>query len=104
MVHRRFPVGPLGEMPYFKKVVLAHQLHHSEKYGGVPFGLFFGPQVRGRRCNPTSSAGSQCCMLCLLVCWDLDCNIRGAWGAYACNCPSSACVKGDEGCLPMDYL
>ena len=45
MVHRRFPVGPLAEMPYFKKITLAHQLHHSEKFGGVPFGLFLAAQV-----------------------------------------------------------
>ena len=38
-------LGPLAEMPYFKKITLAHQLHHSEKFGGVPFGLFLAAQV-----------------------------------------------------------
>ncbi len=44
LVHRRFPVGPIAEVPYLKRVAVAHQLHHSEKYGGIPWGMFFGPQ------------------------------------------------------------
>ena len=44
LVHRRFPVGPIAEVPYLKRVAIAHQLHHSEKYNGVPWGLFLGPQ------------------------------------------------------------
>ena len=43
LVHRRFPVGPLGDVPYLRRVALAHKMHHSEKYGGVPWGLFLGP-------------------------------------------------------------
>ena len=31
-------------MPYLRRVAVAHQLHHSEKYGGVPWGMFLGPQ------------------------------------------------------------
>ena len=31
-------------MPYLKRCAVAHQLHHSEKYGGVPWGMFLGPQ------------------------------------------------------------
>ena len=49
LVHRRFPVGPIADLPAMKRIVVAHQLHHSEKYGGVPFGMFLGPQVRRRR-------------------------------------------------------
>ena len=45
LVHRRFPVGPIAEVPYLKRVAIAHKLHHSEKYDGVPWGLFLGPQV-----------------------------------------------------------
>jgi hypothetical protein len=45
LVHRRFPVGPIAELPYMKRVMVAHKLHHSEKYGGVPYGLFLGAQV-----------------------------------------------------------
>ena len=26
-----------------KRCALAHQLHHSEKYNGVPWGMFLGP-------------------------------------------------------------
>ena len=25
-------------------IAVAHKLHHTEKYGGVPFGMFLGPQ------------------------------------------------------------
>jgi beta-carotene 3-hydroxylase len=45
LVHRRFPVGPI-DVPYLKRVAIAHKLHHSEKYDGVPWGLFLGPQAR----------------------------------------------------------
>lgn len=44
LVHRRFPVGPIANNPTLRRIALAHQLHHSEKYGGLPFGLFLGPQ------------------------------------------------------------
>jgi beta-carotene 3-hydroxylase len=44
LVHRRFPVGPIADVPALQRIAAAHKLHHSEKYGGVPFGLFLGPQ------------------------------------------------------------
>lgn len=44
LVHKRFPVGPIARLPAMRRVVAAHKLHHSEKYGGVPWGLFLGPQ------------------------------------------------------------
>ncbi|KAL3653557.1 hypothetical protein CASFOL_003238 [Castilleja foliolosa] len=44
LVHRRFPVGPIANVPYFRRVAAAHQLHHSDKFSGVPFGLFLGPK------------------------------------------------------------
>ncbi|KAK9147421.1 hypothetical protein Scep_006178 [Stephania cephalantha] len=44
LVHRRFPVGPIANVPYFRKVAAAHQMHHSEKFEGVPYGLFLGPK------------------------------------------------------------
>lgn len=28
-----------------KKIAVAHQLHHAEKYGGAPWGMFLGPLV-----------------------------------------------------------
>ncbi|XP_062074410.1 beta-carotene hydroxylase 2, chloroplastic-like [Humulus lupulus] len=43
LVHRRFPVGPIANVPYLRKVAAAHQFHHSDKFGGVPYGLFLGP-------------------------------------------------------------
>ena len=46
LVHRRFPVGPLAQMPYMKRIAVAHQIHHSEKYQGAPWGMFLGPQVK----------------------------------------------------------
>ncbi|KAI4319996.1 hypothetical protein MLD38_033525 [Melastoma candidum] len=44
LVHKRFPVGPIANVPYLRKVAAAHQLHHSDKFGGVPYGLFLGPK------------------------------------------------------------
>ncbi|GMH33767.1 hypothetical protein BSKO_01601 [Bryopsis sp. KO-2023] len=44
LVHKRFPVGPIANVPYLKRVAAAHKLHHSEKYGGLPWGMFLGPQ------------------------------------------------------------
>lgn len=52
LVHRRFPVGPIADVPYFQKVAAAHQLHHADTFNGVPYGLFLGPmeleEVGGR--------------------------------------------------------
>ncbi|KAL0299572.1 UNVERIFIED_CONTAM: Beta-carotene hydroxylase 2, chloroplastic [Sesamum radiatum] len=42
LVHRRFPVGPIANVPYFRRAAAAHQLHHSDKFNGVPYGLFLG--------------------------------------------------------------
>ena len=47
LVHRRFPVGPIAELPYMKRVAVAHKLHHADKYAGAPWGMFLGPQVSG---------------------------------------------------------
>ncbi|KAJ7529482.1 hypothetical protein O6H91_15G052500 [Diphasiastrum complanatum] len=44
LVHRRFPVGPIADIPYFQKVASAHQLHHADLFDGVPYGLFLGPK------------------------------------------------------------
>ncbi|KAI6702085.1 hypothetical protein NL676_011221 [Syzygium grande] len=44
LVHRRFPVGPIANVPYLRKVAAAHQIHHSDKFDGVPYGLFLGPK------------------------------------------------------------
>ncbi|BFG31776.1 hypothetical protein CerSpe_180500 [Prunus speciosa] len=44
LVHRRFPVGPIADVPYLRKVAAAHYLHHSCILNGVPFGLFLGPK------------------------------------------------------------
>lgn len=40
----REQVGPIADIPYFKRVALAHKLHHANKLEGVPFGLFRGPE------------------------------------------------------------
>ncbi|XP_040987957.1 beta-carotene hydroxylase 2, chloroplastic-like [Juglans microcarpa x Juglans regia] len=42
LVHRRFPVGPIANVPYLRRVAAAHHLHHSDRFGGVPYGLFLG--------------------------------------------------------------
>lgn len=44
LVHRRFPVGPIADVPYFRRVAAAHSIHHTEKFEGVPYGLFLGPK------------------------------------------------------------
>lgn len=44
LVHKRFPVGPIANVPYFRKVAAAHQLHHMDLFDGVPYGLFLGPK------------------------------------------------------------
>ncbi|CAM6038813.1 unnamed protein product [Sphagnum compactum] len=44
LVHRRFPVGPVADVPYLQKVAAAHQLHHADLFGGIPYGLFLGPE------------------------------------------------------------
>ncbi|KAE8657306.1 Beta-carotene 3-hydroxylase 2 [Hibiscus syriacus] len=45
LVHRRFPVGPIANVPNLRRVAAAHQLHHADKFGGIPYGLFLGPQA-----------------------------------------------------------
>ncbi|KAF7149452.1 hypothetical protein RHSIM_Rhsim03G0191100 [Rhododendron simsii] len=44
LVHKRFAVGPIANVPYLRRVAAAHQLHHSDKFEGVPYGLFLGPK------------------------------------------------------------
>ncbi|WOL05737.1 beta-carotene 3-hydroxylase 2, chloroplastic isoform X1 [Canna indica] len=44
LVHRRFPVGPIANVPYLRRVAAAHQIHHMDMFDGVPFGLFLGPK------------------------------------------------------------
>ncbi|XP_039137500.1 beta-carotene hydroxylase 2, chloroplastic-like [Dioscorea cayenensis subsp. rotundata] len=44
LVHKRFPVGPIANVPYFRRVAAAHKIHHSDKFNGVPYGLFLGPK------------------------------------------------------------
>ncbi|XP_061946966.1 beta-carotene hydroxylase 2, chloroplastic-like [Populus nigra] len=44
LVHKRFPVGPIADVPYFRRVAAAHKIHHSDKFNGVPYGLFLGPR------------------------------------------------------------
>lgn len=44
LVHRRFPVGPIKEVPYFQRVEAAHKIHHADTFGGVPYGLFLAEQ------------------------------------------------------------
>ena len=43
LLQTAWQVGPIAELPYLKRCAVAHQLHHSEKYGGVPWGMFLGP-------------------------------------------------------------
>lgn len=86
LVHRRFPVGPIAQLPYMRRVSVAHRLHHSEKYGGVPWGLFLGPQVRQAYARHSTAQHSikkawcccVCCaaLLCSTCCFVLCCAAR----------------------------
>ncbi|KDP25394.1 hypothetical protein JCGZ_20550 [Jatropha curcas] len=49
LVHCRFPVGPIANVPFLRRVAAAHQLHHSDKFDGVPYGLFLGPKELERK-------------------------------------------------------
>ena len=40
MVHKRFPTGPLGKLPFLRKIAAGHTIHHTEAFAGVPWGLF----------------------------------------------------------------
>ena len=33
-----------SQVPYLRQVAAAHSFHHINKFGGVPYGLFLGPQ------------------------------------------------------------
>jgi beta-carotene 3-hydroxylase len=44
LVHKRFPVGPVAHVPQLRRIAIAHRIHHTEKYGGLPYGMFLGPQ------------------------------------------------------------
>lgn len=44
LVHKRFPVGPIAQVPQLKRIAIAHRMHHTDKYGGLPYGMFLGPQ------------------------------------------------------------
>lgn len=68
LVHRRFPVGPIAQLPYMRRVSVAHRLHHSEKYGGVPWGLFLGPQVRQAYARHSTAQHQESMVLLRLLC------------------------------------
>jgi hypothetical protein len=59
-------VGPIAELPQMKRIVVAHQIHHTNKFGGVPWGMFLGPQeleaIPGGRCG-----SRRCCRRCALL-------------------------------------
>ena len=44
MVHKRFPTGPLGKLPFLRKIAAGHTIHHTEEFDGVPWGLFLSTQ------------------------------------------------------------
>lgn len=47
LVHKRFPVGPIANVPYLKRVAAAHKMHHINDFDGLPWGLFLGEQELG---------------------------------------------------------
>ena len=48
MVHKRFPTGPLGKLPWLRRVASGHTIHHTEQFDGVPWGLFLGENELSR--------------------------------------------------------
>ena len=44
LVHKRFPTGPLGKLPFLRKIAAGHTIHHTEAFDGVPWGLFLSTQ------------------------------------------------------------
>jgi hypothetical protein len=83
LVHKRFPTGPIAELPYMKRVTVAHKLHHSEKYNGVPWGLFLGPQVTARTllrlricfAQMSAESGVACVAVVLVVMGGVQCSL-----------------------------
>ena len=43
LVHKRFPVGPVKDVPGLRRIAVAHRMHHMDAYGGFPYGMFLGP-------------------------------------------------------------
>ncbi len=37
-------MGPIADLPYLKRLAVAHQLHHANKYDGAPWGMFLALQ------------------------------------------------------------
>lgn len=48
---QEIPAGPIADVPSLRRVAAAHQLHHSDKFIGIPYGLLLVPkeleEVRG---------------------------------------------------------
>lgn len=43
LVHRRFPVGPIADVPYLRKVAAAHQVNYIDFVVQIVIVLFFFP-------------------------------------------------------------
>lgn len=43
MVHGRFAVGPVKDVPGLRRIAVAHRMHHMDDFGGYPYGMFLGP-------------------------------------------------------------
>ncbi len=43
LVHKRFPVGPVKDVPGLRRIAVAHRMHHMDEFGGYPYGMFLGP-------------------------------------------------------------
>ena len=44
LVHKRFPVGPVKDVPGLRRIAVAHRMHHMDQYDSIPYGMFLGPQ------------------------------------------------------------
>lgn len=43
LVHKRFPVGPVKDVPGLRRIAVAHRMHHMDDFQGYPYGMFLGP-------------------------------------------------------------
>lgn len=41
LVHRRFPVGPIADVPYLRKVAAAHQVNYTDFVVQIVIVFFF---------------------------------------------------------------
>ena len=49
LVHKRFPVGPVKDVPGLRRIAVAHRMHHMDEFGGYPLRDVLGSPRSWRR-------------------------------------------------------